>query len=134
MVLIHARIGLADPELLPCVRQQAKEVLLEKGVELLLGTKRWFTPADQAFGSDQVLTGFCVSGQKVSNLSELQLNVTRKNTAVTTDKGEQLTTDLIICCTGLKVNSAAYASSFCECTNASILWRPTLKPDPHMNM
>lgn len=90
VVLIHARIALADPQLLPSVRQQAKEVLLEKGVELLLG-------------------------QKVSNLSELQLNVTRRNTAVTTDTGTNLTTDLIICCTGLKVNSAAYASSFSGC-------------------
>ncbi|XP_070697259.1 ferroptosis suppressor protein 1 [Pempheris klunzingeri] len=90
VVLIHSRIGLADPALLPSVRQEAKQVLLEKGVELLLG-------------------------QKVPNLSELQLNVTRKNTVVTTDKGTTLTTDLIICCIGLKVNSAAYASSFSGC-------------------
>lgn len=90
VVLIHSRIALADPELRPSVRQQAKEVLLGKGVELLLG-------------------------QKVSNLSELQLNVTQKNTVVTTDKGTSLTTDLIICCTGLRVNSAAYASSFSGC-------------------
>lgn len=48
------------------------------------------------------------------NVSELQLNVTQKNTVVTTDKGGRLTTDLIICCTGLRVNSAAYASSLCE--------------------
>uniref|UniRef100_A0A8C4I1C3 Ferroptosis suppressor protein 1 n=1 Tax=Dicentrarchus labrax TaxID=13489 RepID=A0A8C4I1C3_DICLA len=90
VVLIHSKIGLADPELLPSVRQQAKEVLLEKGVELLLG-------------------------QKVSHLSELQLNVTQKNTVVNTDKGHSLTTDLIICCTGLKVNAAAYAASFSGC-------------------
>uniref|UniRef100_A0A7N6B2B7 Ferroptosis suppressor protein 1 n=1 Tax=Anabas testudineus TaxID=64144 RepID=A0A7N6B2B7_ANATE len=85
VVLIHSRIGLADPELLSSVRQQAKEVLLEKGVELLLG-------------------------QKVSNLSELQLNVTQKNMKVSTDKGETIETDLIICCTGLRVNAAAYTS------------------------
>ncbi|KAM3605525.1 uncharacterized protein V6R79_000261 [Siganus canaliculatus] len=36
VVLVHSRIGLADPELLASVRQQAKEVLLQKGVELLL--------------------------------------------------------------------------------------------------
>ncbi|XP_024864819.1 apoptosis-inducing factor 2 isoform X2 [Kryptolebias marmoratus] len=89
VVLIHSRIALADTELLPSVRQQAKQVLLEKGVELLLG-------------------------QKVCNLSELQLNVTQKNTVVKTDKGETLTTDLIICCTGLKINSAAYASSLSD--------------------
>ena len=52
------------------------------------------------------------AGEKVSNLSELELNVTRKNMEVTTNRGEPLTTDLIICCTGLRVNSAAYASSF----------------------
>ena len=39
VILIHSRVGLADPELLPSVRQQAKEVLLEKGVELLLGKR-----------------------------------------------------------------------------------------------
>lgn len=37
VVLIHSRIGLADPQLVQSVRQQAKEVLLEKGVELVLG-------------------------------------------------------------------------------------------------
>lgn len=48
-------------------------------------------------------------------LSELQINVTNKNMEVTTDKGQTLTTDLLLCCTGLKVNSAAYASSFGQC-------------------
>ncbi|XP_028983224.1 apoptosis-inducing factor 2 [Betta splendens] len=86
VLLIHSKAALADPDLLPCVRQQAKEVLLEKGVELLLG-------------------------QKVSNLSELQLNVAQKNMIVSTDQGQTLTTDLIVCCTGLRVNTAAYASS-----------------------
>ncbi|XP_037394306.1 apoptosis-inducing factor 2 isoform X2 [Pygocentrus nattereri] len=37
VILIHSHEALADPELLPCVREQAKQVLLEKGVELLLG-------------------------------------------------------------------------------------------------
>uniref|UniRef100_UPI003AAC0051 ferroptosis suppressor protein 1 isoform X1 n=1 Tax=Centroberyx gerrardi TaxID=166262 RepID=UPI003AAC0051 len=86
VVLIHSRVGLADTELLASVRQQVKEVLLAKGVELILG-------------------------QKVVNLEQLQLNVTQKNTPVTTDRGTQILTDLILCCTGLKVNSAAYASS-----------------------
>ncbi|XP_060896443.1 apoptosis-inducing factor 2 [Labrus mixtus] len=90
VVLIHSRIALADPELRPSVRQEAKMVLVGKGVELLLD-------------------------QKVLNLSELQLNVTQKNTIVTTDKGTSLTTDLIISCVGLKINSAAYASSFSGC-------------------
>ncbi|XP_024120492.1 ferroptosis suppressor protein 1-like, partial [Oryzias melastigma] len=84
VVLIHSRIGLADPVMMPHVRQQAKEVLLEKGVELLLG-------------------------QKVNELSELQLNKTQKNMQVRLDSGETLTTDLIISCTGLRINSAAYS-------------------------
>ncbi|XP_008428719.1 ferroptosis suppressor protein 1 [Poecilia reticulata] len=86
VVLIHSRIGLADPLMAQSVRQQAKEVLLEKGVELVLD-------------------------QKVSNLSELPLNRTQKNLQVRTDKGETLETDLVICCTGIRVNSGAYASS-----------------------
>ncbi|KAM3605524.1 uncharacterized protein V6R79_000261 [Siganus canaliculatus] len=89
VVLVHSRIGLADPELLASVRQQAKEVLLQKGVELLLG-------------------------HKVLGLSELQLNQVQKDMVVFTDKGDQLQTDLIICCTGLRINSAAFTSSFSE--------------------
>ncbi|KAM8893027.1 ferroptosis suppressor protein 1 isoform 1-T3 [Spinachia spinachia] len=105
VVLIHSRVALADPELLPSVRQQAKEVLLEKGVELGLG-------------------------QKVSNLSELQLNVTQKNQEVRTERGEVWTSDLIICCTGLKVNSAAYASSFSGC----LAENGTLKVNDHLQV
>ena len=41
MVLVHSRIPLADPGLLASVRQQAKEVLMEKGVELVLGETLW---------------------------------------------------------------------------------------------
>ncbi|KAM3835928.1 ferroptosis suppressor protein 1-like [Diretmus argenteus] len=97
VVLIHSRIGLADPQLLSSVRQQAKEVLLEKGVELILG-------------------------QKVSNMAELQLNVTKSNMLVTTDQGATISTDLVISCTGLKVNSAAYASSLpgCQAENGAL--------------
>ncbi|XP_068423368.1 ferroptosis suppressor protein 1 [Clinocottus analis] len=90
VVLIHSRTVLADPDLMPSVRQQAQEVLLEKGVELLLG-------------------------EKVADLSALQFNVTQKDRLVTTERGSQLTTDLILCCTGLKVNSAAYGPSFSGC-------------------
>lgn len=105
VVLIHSRIELADAELLSSVRQQAKEVLLEKGVELLLG-------------------------QKVNNLSELQLNVVQKNMVVTTDKGESLTTDLIISCTGLRINSAAYASAF----SGSVADNGALKVNNHLQV
>lgn len=36
VTLIHSRMALADKELLPCVRQEVKEILLRKGVQLLL--------------------------------------------------------------------------------------------------
>lgn len=36
VTLIHSQVALADKELLPCVRQEAKEILLQKGVQLLL--------------------------------------------------------------------------------------------------
>lgn len=105
VVLIHSRIALADPELLPSVRQDAKLVLVEKGVELLLG-------------------------QKVLNLSKLQLNVTNKNMVVTTDRGTSLTTDLIISCVGLKINSVAYASSF----SGSLAENGALKVNEHLQV
>lgn len=37
VTLIHSQVPLADKELLPCVRQEVKEILLRKGVQLLLG-------------------------------------------------------------------------------------------------
>lgn len=36
VTLIHSQVALADKELLPCVRQEVKEILLRKGVQLLL--------------------------------------------------------------------------------------------------
>ncbi|XP_036683716.1 ferroptosis suppressor protein 1 isoform X5 [Balaenoptera musculus] len=36
VTLIHSQMALADKELLPCVRQEVKEILLRKGVQLLL--------------------------------------------------------------------------------------------------
>ena len=38
VTLIHSKVALADKELLPCVRQEVKEILLQKGVQLLLST------------------------------------------------------------------------------------------------
>lgn len=90
VVLIHSRVALADPELLSSVRQEAKDVLLQKGVELILG-------------------------QKVSNLKDLQCNVLQKDMVVTTDKGLEIPTDFIICCTGNKINSGAYSATMGEC-------------------
>ncbi|XP_058841146.1 apoptosis-inducing factor 2 isoform X2 [Acipenser ruthenus] len=85
VTLIHSRVALADVELLPSVRQGVKEGLLQKGVQLLLS-------------------------EKVSNLAELSINVTQKGMKVLTDKGSEVTADLVIRCTGIRVNSAAYSS------------------------
>ncbi|KAG7280311.1 hypothetical protein CRUP_026852 [Coryphaenoides rupestris] len=90
VVLVHSRIALANPELLSSVRQQAKEVLLQKGVELVLG-------------------------QKLCDLDSVTMNVTRRDQVLTTDRGTEIQADLVICCTGQKVNSAAYASSLPDC-------------------
>ncbi|KAG7513154.1 apoptosis-inducing factor 2 [Solea senegalensis] len=105
VVLVHSRVGLADPELLPSVRREAKEVLLRKGVELLLG-------------------------HKVKDLSQLQLNVVRRNTMVTTDRGQTLTCDLIIDCSGLKVNAAAYRDDLSESVTVS----GALKVNQHLQV
>uniref|UniRef100_W5N3P8 Ferroptosis suppressor protein 1 n=1 Tax=Lepisosteus oculatus TaxID=7918 RepID=W5N3P8_LEPOC len=88
VVLIHSHVALADPELLPSVRQQAKEVLLDKGVQLVLV-------------------------EKVSKLEALT-NMTQKNTTVIRDKGTEITADLVIPCTGNKVNSTTYSAAMVD--------------------
>ncbi|KAA0717707.1 Apoptosis-inducing factor 2 [Triplophysa tibetana] len=105
VILIHPREDLADPELLPSVKEQAKQVLLEKGVELLLG-------------------------HKVSNLDELEFNKCRSGMVVRTNKNEQVTADMVICCTGLKINSEAYCSSL----SASVAENGGLKVNKHLQV
>ncbi|XP_077750947.1 ferroptosis suppressor protein 1 isoform X3 [Canis aureus] len=87
VTLIHSQVALADKELLPCVRQEAKEILLQKGVQLLLS-------------------------ERVSNLEDLPLNEYRERIQVHTDKGTEVATNLVIVCNGIKVNSSAYHSAF----------------------
>ncbi|KAM3913214.1 ferroptosis suppressor protein 1 [Leptodactylus fuscus] len=88
VTLIHSKVALADVELQPCVRQTVKEILLKKGVRLVLG-------------------------QRVSNLDELTLNMVRENMELHLDKDtEVITSDLILCCTGLKINSSCYINAF----------------------
>ncbi|XP_019480780.1 PREDICTED: apoptosis-inducing factor 2 isoform X2 [Hipposideros armiger] len=87
VTLIHSQVALADKELLPCVRQEAKEILLRKGVQLLLS-------------------------ERVSNLEELPLNEYQECIKVQTDKGTEVATNLVIVCNGIKINSFAYRSAF----------------------
>lgn len=90
VVLIHPRTDLGDADLLPGVRDQAKEVLLNKGVELMLG-------------------------EKVRDLDKLQFNTTQKDMEVITESGTRFSIDLIISCTGMRVNASAYQSAFSSC-------------------
>ncbi|XP_070608293.1 ferroptosis suppressor protein 1 [Erythrolamprus reginae] len=87
VTLIHSKMALADDGLLPRVREAVKETLTQQGVHLLLD-------------------------QKVSNLHTLSLNQCKENIIVKTDKGKEVTANLIILCTGIKVNSSAYSSTF----------------------
>ncbi|XP_059968635.1 ferroptosis suppressor protein 1 isoform X2 [Mesoplodon densirostris] len=87
VTLIHSQMALADKELLPCVRQEVKEILLRKGVQLLLS-------------------------ERVSNLEALPLNEHRERITVQTDKGAEVAANLVIACSGIKINSLAYRSAF----------------------
>ncbi|XP_026641193.1 apoptosis-inducing factor 2 [Microtus ochrogaster] len=87
VTLIHSKVQLADKELLPSVRQEVKEILLRKGVQLLLS-------------------------ERVSNLEELPLSEFRDYIKVQTDKGTEVATNLVILCNGIKINSSAYHSAF----------------------
>ncbi|OXB74701.1 UNVERIFIED_CONTAM: hypothetical protein H355_001533 [Colinus virginianus] len=87
VTLIHSKIALADIELLQSVRQEVKEILLRKGVRLLLS-------------------------EKVSNVQNLTANRFQKDMVVRTDKGTEVVADMVVLCTGIKVNSSAYAAAF----------------------
>ncbi|XP_065153346.1 ferroptosis suppressor protein 1 [Paramisgurnus dabryanus] len=105
VILIHPREDVADPDLLSKVKEEARQILLEKGVELLLG-------------------------QKVSNLDELEFNKCRSGMVVKTNKNEQFTVDLVICCTGNKINSEAYRSGL----GSSLAENGALKVNKHLQV
>ncbi|XP_010176274.2 apoptosis-inducing factor 2 [Antrostomus carolinensis] len=87
VTLIHSKIALADVELLDSVRQEVKEILLRKGVRLLLS-------------------------ERVSNVENLTPNRFQKDMAVRTEKGTEVVADIVVLCTGIKINSSAYAAAF----------------------
>lgn len=87
VTLIHSKIALADVELLQSVRQEVKEILLRKGVRLLLS-------------------------EKVSNVENLTTNQFQKDMVVRTEKGTEVVVDMVVLCTGIKINSSAYATAF----------------------
>ncbi|XP_063637926.1 ferroptosis suppressor protein 1 isoform X1 [Pan troglodytes] len=165
VTLIHSQVALADKELLPSVRQEVREILLRKGVQLLLSTCTLTSlpalpwPGEMWLGglvtasSRRVATVHprlslfhCVlgwsmkrseeamnikahlsldqlevvpvpgqgrgPGERVSNLEELPLNEYREYIKVQTDKGTEVATNLVILCTGIKINSSAYRKAF----------------------
>ncbi|NXG28847.1 AIFM2 factor, partial [Dromaius novaehollandiae] len=50
--------------------------------------------------------------ERVSNLENFTLNQFHKDMVVRTEKGTEITADMVILCTGIKINSSAYASAF----------------------
>ncbi|XP_054238497.1 ferroptosis suppressor protein 1 [Indicator indicator] len=87
VTLVHSKLALADAELLDSVRQEVKEILLRKGVHLLLG-------------------------EKVDSVESLTPNQFQKDTVVRTEKGTEVVVDMVVLCTGIKINSSAYAAAF----------------------
>ncbi|KAL2769787.1 ferroptosis suppressor protein 1 [Daubentonia madagascariensis] len=111
VTLIHSQVPLADKELLPCVRREVKEILLRKGVQLLLS-------------------------ERVNNLEELPLNEYREYIKVQTDKGTEVATNLVILCNGIKINSSAYRSAFESrlASNGALRVNEHLQVEGHSNI
>ncbi|NWI96968.1 AIFM2 factor, partial [Pitta sordida] len=87
VILMHSKPVLADVELLASVRQEVKEILLRKGVRLLLS-------------------------ERVKDVENLRPNQCQKEMVVRTEKGTEVVVDMVVLCTGIKINSSAYASAF----------------------
>lgn len=52
------------------------------------------------------------TGEKVSNMGNLRPNQFQKNMLVRTEKGTEVVVDMVVLCTGIKINSSAYAAAF----------------------
>ncbi|XP_066266661.1 ferroptosis suppressor protein 1-like [Branchiostoma lanceolatum] len=85
VTLIHPRDKLVNGESSDAFQKRLKEILQGLGVKLVLG-------------------------ERVTNLDQLPTDRV-ENVTVVTDKGTEISADLVIPCTGLKVNSMAYKDS-----------------------
>ncbi|XP_066266663.1 ferroptosis suppressor protein 1-like [Branchiostoma lanceolatum] len=85
VTLIHTREVLVDAESSEAFQKRLKHILQGLGVKLVLG-------------------------ERVTNLDQLPTDRV-ENVTVMTDKGTEISADLVIPCTGLKVNSMAYKDS-----------------------
>ncbi|XP_066266657.1 ferroptosis suppressor protein 1-like [Branchiostoma lanceolatum] len=83
--LIHPRDKLVDPNTSDAFQNAVKEKVTKMGVTLLLG-------------------------ERVTNLDKLPKETVQETTVVTS-KGSHIEADLVIPCTGLRVNSSAYKDS-----------------------
>ncbi|NXN93920.1 AIFM2 factor, partial [Rhinopomastus cyanomelas] len=50
--------------------------------------------------------------ERVSNVEDLTTNQFQKDMVVRTEKGTEVVADMVILCTGIKINSSAYATAF----------------------
>ncbi|KAG8135300.1 hypothetical protein E2320_008326 [Naja naja] len=86
------------------------------GVEMAAEVKTTYPNKEVLYLQSSVKCSVCflvlLIGQKVSNLHMLSLNQFKENMIVKTDKGTEVAADLVILCTGIKINSSAYSSAF----------------------
>ncbi|XP_070567629.1 ferroptosis suppressor protein 1-like [Ptychodera flava] len=92
VTLIHPRDVLVDADIIQKAQKLMKDQLTKLGVNLVLG-------------------------ERVSNLSELPREHTAEMFKVLTDKGTEIEADLVLFCTGAKVNSSAYENSLADKMN-----------------
>lgn len=50
--------------------------------------------------------------EKVSDVENLRPNQFQKDMVVRTEKGTEVVVDMMVLCTGIKINSSAYAAAF----------------------
>lgn len=55
------------------------------------------------------------TGERVSDVESLTPNRFQKDTVVRTEKGTEVVVDMVVLCTGIKINSSAYAAAFGKC-------------------
>lgn len=58
------------------------------------------------------------TGERVSNVESLTPNCFQKDMVVRTEKGTEVVVDMVVLCTGIKINSSAYAAAFGKCKTA----------------
>ncbi|NXL57729.1 AIFM2 factor, partial [Chordeiles acutipennis] len=68
--------------------------------------------------------------ERVSNVENLTPNRFQKDMAVRTEKGTEVVADMVVLCTGIKINSSAYAAAF----GAKMASNGALKVNKHLQL